>query len=96
MFGLAALKLLPIFQQIYSCFAQIRGHKNALNLIFKDIMDVSYISDILDERALDIQNNICKSNANQSIILKLENISFYYTEDKVILKNIEVVSLPML
>lgn len=38
-FGIASLKLLPSFQQIYSGFAQIRSNLSAFDSIFNDLID---------------------------------------------------------
>ena len=82
-FGIAALKLLPIFQQIYSCFAQIRGHINALNNIYEDLSNNKYLSDV-DETDLSIKNNFSQS------YFVLQNICFTYNNDNYILKSINI------
>lgn len=43
MFGLAGLKLLPNFQQIYSSIAQIKGHSSALDSIYDDLIKCTKI-----------------------------------------------------
>ena len=89
-FGLAAIKLLPIFQQVFSCFAQIRGHKNALDLIYFDIINSTYVSDISDDNLVFDKTENCKGVNNFSHLLKLDNISYRYSNGVSVLNNISV------
>jgi ABC-type multidrug transport system fused ATPase/permease subunit len=85
-FGLAALKLLPIFQQIYSCVAQIRGHKNSLDLIYRDITDDTFLSDV---NIINLTSDkLYKSNT--PFILELQDISFQYSNQKNVIKNLNI------
>lgn len=70
--GVAALKLLPSFQQIYSGLAQVRSHLSALNSIIPDIKDA-------DEYFCHSQNYAEKKEKikiKESI--KLKNVSLIY------------------
>jgi len=70
--GVAALKLLPSFQQIYSGLAQVRSHLSALNSIIPDIKDA-------DEYFCHSQNHAEKEEKikiKESI--KLKNVSLIY------------------
>jgi HlyD family secretion protein len=89
-FGLAAIKLLPIFQQVFSCFAQIRGHKNALDLIYFDIINSTYVSDISDDNSVfNITVNHTRGNSF-SHLLKLDDVSYRYSNGVMVLNNISV------
>lgn len=89
-FGLAALKLLPIFQQIYSCGAQIRGHRNALDLIYDDLTNCSYKSDISEDKNSVSFNNSYNRSLNYKTFLKLDNVSFYYNKGEQVLNKINL------
>lgn len=68
--GVAALKLLPSFQQIYSGLAQVRSHLSALNSIIPDVKDA-------EEYFCHLQNSAeNKIKIKESI--KLENVSLIY------------------
>lgn len=70
--GVAALKLLPSFQQIYSGLAQVRSHLSALNSIIPDVKDA-------DEYFCHSQNYAEKKEKikiKESI--KLKNVSLIY------------------
>ena len=91
-FGLAAIKLLPIFQQVFSCFAQIRGHRNSLDLIYLDIVNPSFSSDVFKEKTLFHEENNNSINNNSFIsYLKLENITFSYSNGVSVLSDLNLI-----
>jgi ABC-type multidrug transport system fused ATPase/permease subunit len=89
-FGLGAFKLLPIFQQLYNSLAQIKSHRNALDFISHDIFDETYASDISVNLELKNENTLSLEKISDNKILKLENVSFYYLEGNVVLKDITI------
>jgi len=68
-FGLAGLKLLPNFQQIYSGIAQIKGHSSAMDSIYDDLIEYAKIQ--MPSKAL----NSAESEFNSFV---LKDISFTY------------------
>lgn len=70
--GVAALKLLPSFQQIYSGLAQVRSHLSALNSIIPDLKDAEeYFSHFHNSTENKIKIKIKES-------INLENVSLIY------------------
>lgn len=68
-FGLAGLKLLPNFQQIYSGIAQIKGHSSALDLIYDDLIKSTKIQ---------ASSKILNPIVSQFDAFTLKDISFAY------------------
>lgn len=73
-FGVAAFKLLPSFQQIYSSLAQIRSNLSALSEIKNDVVEARMQNQFIRNENFSIEY----SNDN----LFLENISFRYPGNK--------------
>jgi len=87
--GLASIKLLPIFQQIYSCIAQIRGHRNALDLIYRDLTNNLFSNDVHKNYSFNSQMNLELFNGSKNI-LRFENVSFGFQKEVNILNNITI------
>ncbi|WP_151798772.1 ABC transporter ATP-binding protein [Acinetobacter bereziniae] len=73
-FGVAAFKLLPSFQQIYSSLAQIRSNLSALSEIKRDVIEARKQNRHIDSK------NSCVEYGNNDLFL--ENISFKYPGKK--------------
>jgi ABC-type multidrug transport system fused ATPase/permease subunit len=69
-FGIASLKLLPSFQQIYSGLAQIRSNTSAFDSINDDLINSLVCS----------KNSLERSNDRISGNIKLENVYFNYPD----------------
>lgn len=87
--GLASIKLLPIFQQIYSCIAQIRGHRNSLDLIYRDLTNNLFSNDVHKNYSFNSQMNLELFNSSKNI-LRFENVSFGFQKEVNILNNITI------
>lgn len=74
-FGVAAFKLLPSFQQIYSSLAQIRSNLSALSEIKRDVIEARK-----QNKHIDFKNS-CVEYGNNDLFL--ENISFKYPGKKI-------------
>ena len=81
-FGMAAFKLLPSFQQIYSSAAQIKSNSSAFNSIKKDVLNARSVSNI----------PILGSKLDSSKVgLELREISFTYpSSDKKAIKELNI------
>lgn len=73
-FGVAAFKLLPSFQQIYSSLAQIRSNLSALSEIKNDVIQARK-----QDMKIELENSYMEYG-NDDLIL--ENVSFRYPEKK--------------
>lgn len=73
-FGVAAFKLLPSFQQIYSSLAQIRSNLSALSEIQNDVIQARK-----QDMKIELENSYMEYG-NDDLIL--ENVSFRYPEKK--------------
>jgi ATP-binding cassette, subfamily B, bacterial PglK len=88
MFGIAAIRLIPSFNQLISCFSHLRFCRDGIRLLVKDIIKIRD----LDEKNKNYSFN--SSNFDQTKkfeILELKNISFSYNiKSKVNLYNVSI------
>ncbi len=88
MFGIAAIRLIPSFNQLISCFSHLRFCKDGIRLLVKDIIKIRD----LDEKNKNYSFN--SSNFDQTKkfeTLELKNISFSYNiKSKVNLDNVSI------
>lgn len=87
MFGLASVKLLPIFQQIFAGISQIKSHRNSLDALYKD----------LNNKTFQIEpdsNLINQLRSNDSLVsndlLVFNKVSFAYKIDTPIIQNLNL------
>lgn len=80
-FGVAAIKILPSFQQIYSGAAQIKGNISALDSAKQDLIDAK-ISEKLEKK-------ICSEKKISGDIVA-ENLRFSFDKATDILKNLSI------
>ena len=86
MFGVASVRLLPTASQLMTSIAQIRNGREAISLLYKDLIFHKKLED-LDKlvpefpRESQLKDNIKSENFSS---LKLENVSFTYPESKLI------------
>lgn len=87
MFGIAAIRLIPSFNQLISCFSHLRFCKDGMRILVKDLMQL---------RKLEKKNNKNSSITdkftyiNKFENLELKNISFAYNKSEYHLKNISI------
>ena len=88
MFGIAAIRLIPSFNQLISCFSHLRFCRDGVRLLVKDIIKIRD----LDEKNKNYSFN--SSNFDQTKkfeTLELKNISFSYNiKSKVNLDNVTI------
>tara|TARA_B100001057_G_scaffold367749_1_gene371129 strand:+ start:4304 stop:6046 length:1743 start_codon:yes stop_codon:yes gene_type:complete len=88
MFGIAAIRLIPSFNQLISCFSHLRFCRDGIRLLVKDIIKIRD----LDEKNKNYSFN--SSNFDQTKkfeTLELKNISFSYNiKSKVNLDNVSI------
>ena len=83
-YALAGLKLLPAMQQIYSCFAIIRGSTSSFDMIKKDLYHSLSSSKKLNEEVLSVEIKFLNE-------IKLESIKYRYPlKDKDALVNVNL------
>jgi ABC-type bacteriocin/lantibiotic exporter with double-glycine peptidase domain len=88
MFGIAAIRLIPSFNQLLSCFSHLRFCRDGISLLTKDIVKLR-----TDER--EKKNNYSVNKSINQIkkfeVLELKNISFAYNDkSKINLDNISI------
>lgn len=80
--GIAALKLLPSFQQIYSGLAQVRSHLSALNAIMPDVKAAQeFFKNTKEKSEEDGYISIKKSINLNNVSLRYEGESSYALKD---------------
>jgi ATP-binding cassette, subfamily B, bacterial PglK len=80
MFGVAAIRLTPSINQIIASTTQMRYGRNALHLLYKDVL-------VYDKGDLSIHNSICDDNniikGNEFCSLELQNVSYNYNNSSI-------------
>ena len=84
-YALAALKLLPALQQIYSGFAQVRGNMGAYESIMGDLLESQH--PVFASQTV-INGNKGKLTFNDEILLK--DIEFSYTREHQIINKLNI------
>ncbi|MCP1338558.1 ABC transporter ATP-binding protein/permease [Idiomarina sp. M1R2S28] len=71
-YALAGFKLLPAFQQMYTCLAQVKGNISSFDSIEKDLVESQGFEDIKPS---------CKAGKlSPKKLIKLDNVSFNYPD----------------
>lgn len=86
-YALAAFKLLPALQQIYSSIAQIKGNLAAFEAVKEDLERSLHGSDLINEETIPVHMSLQKS-------ITLDNISFSYPSKKKPAVNSVTMSIP--
>lgn len=88
MFGIAAIRLIPSFNQLISCFSHLRFCRDGIRLLVKDIIKIRD----LDEKNKDYSFSSSTFDQTKKFeTLELKNISFSYnTKSKVNLDNVSI------
>ncbi len=87
MFGLASVKLLPIFQQIFAGVSQIKSHRNSLDSIYKDLIHNQFQ---VEDNSICHDLSVFENLDSSAEIIEMKNVSFSYKVNTPIIEGLSL------